>query len=82
VLEFPPSPRTVVDVRTLPPGTCRERIEAAFDALAAGEALELFVPHDPSPLQARFAGLRPGRSTWTYLVAGPEVWHVRVAKSA
>ena len=73
---------TVVDVRLLPPGTCRVHIENAFEALSVGAAVELHVPHDPAPLRGRFAVERPGQSTWTYLEQGPELWRVRVERTA
>lgn len=73
---------TVVDVRTLPPGTCRAHIEGAFEALPVGGALELVVPHDPAPLRARFAVERPGQAAWTYLEQGPALWRVRVERRA
>ncbi len=72
----------VVDVRTLPAGTCRVHIENAFEALPVGGALELVVPHDPAPLRGRFARERPGQSAWTYLEQGPTLWRVRVERTA
>jgi uncharacterized protein (DUF2249 family) len=72
----------VVDVRVLPPGTCRFRIEHAFEALPVGGAVELIVPHDPAPLRGRFAEERPGQSAWTYLERGPALWRVRVERTA
>lgn len=72
----------VIDVRALPPGTCRTHIEEAFDRLPVGAALELRVPHDPSPLRQRFARERPGTSAWTELEPGPVTWRMRVEKLA
>lgn len=72
----------VVDVRVLPPGTCRAHIEHAFEALPVGGAVELVVPHDPAPLRGRFAVERPGQSHWTYLEQGPALWRVRVERTA
>lgn len=72
----------VIDVATLPPGTCRATIESSFEALAPGEALEVVVGHDPAPLRERFAVVRPGASVWTYLERGPATWRVRVERSA
>ena len=72
----------VVDVRLLPHGTCRAHIESAFEALPVGGAVVLIVPHDPAPLRGRFAAERPGRSLWTYLEQGPELWRVRVERTA
>lgn len=68
----------VVDVRVLPPGSCRAHIEHVFEALPIGGAALLIVPHDPAPLRGRFAQERPGRSVWTYLEQAPAPWRVRV----
>jgi uncharacterized protein (DUF2249 family) len=72
----------VIDVATLVPGTCRQSIEAAFERLRPGEALEIVVGHDPAPLRERFAQTRPGAAAWTYLERGPERWRVRVERVA
>ena len=78
-----PTPEVaVIDVRTLPPGGCRPHIEATFEALAPGQALEIVVPHDPAPLRQRFAVERPGQSVWRYLERGPDLWRVRVQRVA
>lgn len=72
----------VIDVATLPPGSCRATIEGTFESLAPGEALEVVVGHDPAPLRQRFATLRPGACVWTYLESGPATWRVRVERTA
>jgi len=71
----------VIDVASLPPGSCRAHIVGTFEALAPGEALEIVVGHDPAPLRQRFAVERPGASVWTYLEEGPERWRVRVQRA-
>jgi len=72
----------IIDVASLPSGTCRETIEGTFERLQPGQALEVIVGHDPAPLRARFAHTRPGQSEWTYLEAGPTTWRVRVERCA
>lgn len=72
----------VIDVASLPPGSCRQTIEDTFESLPPGAALEIVVGHDPAPLRQRFALTRPGASTWTYLEAGPTTWRVRVERLA
>jgi len=72
----------VIDVGSLPPGSCRSRIVATFEGLLPGEAFDIVVPHDPAPLRQRFAVERPGQSRWTYLERGPVTWRVRVERSA
>lgn len=73
---------TVIDVASLPPGSCRHTIEHTFESLEPGAALEIVVDHDPAPLRQRFAITRPGASAWTYLEAGPTTWRVRVERLA
>jgi uncharacterized protein (DUF2249 family) len=75
-------PVSVIDVSTLPAGTCRPTIESTFERLRPGEALEIVVAHDPAPLRERFASERPGASVWTYLARGPVTWRVRVERVA
>lgn len=70
----------LIDVASLPPGSCRQTIEHTFESLAPGTALEIVVGHDPAPLRQRFALTRPGASEWTYLEAGPTIWRVRVER--
>ena len=72
----------VIDVASLPPGSCRSTIVATFESLAAGQALEVVVGHDPAPLRERFAVERPGQSAWHYLERGPDTWRVRVERIA
>ena len=70
----------VIDVASLPPGTCGRTIVATYERLLPGEALEIVVDHDPAPLRQRFAVERPGESDWSYLEFGPRVWRVRVKR--
>ncbi len=81
--DYDPAPATaVIDVASLPPGSCRATIVATFASLAPGQALEIVVGHDPAPLRERFAVERPGASAWHYLERGPETWRVRVERTA
>jgi uncharacterized protein (DUF2249 family) len=68
-----------IDVRTIPP---RERHPLTFNALRPQESFELVNDHDPKPLYYQFAAEHEGRFTWDYLDRGPEVWRVRLGKSA
>jgi uncharacterized protein (DUF2249 family) len=72
----------VIDVATLPAGSCRATIEGTFEALRPGESFEIVVGHDPVPLRRRFEVGRAGQSQWTYLEAGPATWRVRVERVA
>lgn len=78
-----PAPVTaVIDVASLPPGSCRTTIVTTFESLAPGQALEVVVGHDPAPLRERFAVERPGQSAWHDLKRGPDTWRVRVERIA
>ena len=71
---------THVDVREIAPRNRRALIFEGFDALKAGEALELVNDHDPAPLRHQFEDRSPGCFDWSYLQAGPDLWRVRIAK--
>lgn len=71
-----------IDVRTIPPRERHPFIFASYRALPVGGALELVNDHDPRPLQAQFHVQAPGGFSWQYLLAGPDLWQVRVTKTA
>lgn len=73
---------TILDVRTLPPGSCHGTITSTLATIAPGDALQVVVDHDPRPLGGWLAVNRPGQYTWTYLEAGPETWRVRIGHVA
>ncbi len=72
----------VFDVREVPPRDRHPRIFQTFDALETGETFELVNDHDPAPLRYQLLAERDANLVWDYLEAGPEVWRVRVGKSA
>ena len=69
-----------LDVRTLPHGQRHEIIFSRLDALAPGQALVIVNDHDPKPLRYQTEALWPGRFTWTYREAGPQVWRLAIAR--
>ncbi len=71
-----------LDVRPIPPREKHATIFAMFDALAPGEAFVLVNDHDPRPLRYQFEFERSGQFTWEYLEQGPEVWRVRIGRTA
>ncbi len=73
---------TILDVRSEPPVRRHTMIFEAFDALDPGAAFELRNDHDPKPLYYQFAAEMPGAFTWDYLEQGPEVWRVRIGRTA
>jgi uncharacterized protein (DUF2249 family) len=72
----------VLDVRSIAPRERHPRIFATFDALAPGASFELANDHDPLPLYYQFAAERNGTFEWSYLEQGPELWRVRIGKTA
>lgn len=71
---------TRIDLREVFPHERHTLIFDRFDALKAGEALELVNDHDPAPLRYQFDDRSPGGFAWSALEAGPDVWRVRIAK--
>lgn len=75
-------PTTTLDVRRIPPAQRHPMIFSAFDALAPGEAVDLFNDHEPVPLHLQFQSRRPGQFRWRVLEGGPGLWHVRIERTA
>lgn len=73
---------TMIDVREIAPRERHPLIFQTLDELAAGDAFELVNDHDPKPLYYQFMAERPGQLDWDYLEEGPEVWRVRISKTA
>jgi uncharacterized protein (DUF2249 family) len=76
------SQQTIIDVRTIPPRQRHPLIFSTFDSLRPAEAFELVNDHDPKPLYYQFAAEHHGRFAWEYLETGPEIWRVRIGKTA
>jgi uncharacterized protein (DUF2249 family) len=72
----------VLDVRTLPHGKRPSTVFELFDLLEVGACFDLLNDHDPMPLSLHFERLRPGTFRWEYLESGPEVWRVRIHRTA
>ncbi len=71
-----------LDVRSTPPAQRHPLIFGTFEELAAGAAFVLVNDHDPKPLYYQFAAERPGEYTRDYLEQGPDIWRVRIGKTA
>ena len=71
-----------IDVRTIVPRERHARIFAQFDALGAGDTMQLVNDHDPRPLYYQLENRAAGTFGWTYLESGPDVWRVRIDKTA
>lgn len=72
----------ILDVRAELPRTRHQLIFSTFDGLAEGTAFVLVNDHDPKPLFHQLSAEQPGRFTWEYLESGPEVWRVRIGRTA
>ncbi len=55
---------------------------AKFDALSVGESFILINDHDPVPLNRQMDSMRPQQLTWEYIVRGPEIFRIRVRRTA
>lgn len=71
-----------LDVRNLAPRARHPLILTTFDGLAPGAAFVLVNDHDPKPLYYQFKAELGAVFDWDYLESGPEVWKVRIAKTA
>jgi uncharacterized protein (DUF2249 family) len=72
----------VLDVRSEPPIRRHGLIFETFDKLDVGAAFVLVNDHDPKPLYYQLAAEQGGTFSWDYLEQGPEVWRVRIARTA
>lgn len=72
----------VVDVREIPHGQRHPRIFARYARLTPGEGFVLVNNHDPKPLRREFEATHSGAYTWDYVESGPEVWQVRIGRTA
>lgn len=72
----------VVDVRTLVPAQRHAKIFQLVNALAPGAAFILVNDHDPKPLYYQLEAEYPGQFSWTYVEQGPQVWRVKIGKTA
>ncbi len=71
-----------LDVRREPPARRHDLILTTFAGTPVGEAFVLVNDHDPKPLHYQFQAEHAGRFTWAYLDSGPEIWRVRIGRSA
>ncbi len=74
--------KTTLDVRTLTPERRHTLINETFEALKPGEAFTLVNDHDPKPLYDQFKAWRGDAFTWEYIEKGPDLWRVRIGKTA
>ena len=75
-------PFPVVDVRLVDPPEKDAAVFRAFRALEPGAALLLVDDHDPVPLRDQLEAAHPDASTWAYLEEGPDLWRIRIRRTA
>ncbi|HEY7343647.1 MAG TPA: DUF2249 domain-containing protein [Ktedonobacterales bacterium] len=80
--ETPAADADALDVRQLPPARRHQVIFERFNALPVGGSFVLVNDHDPKPLYYQLIAEYQGQLLWEYLEAGPEVWRVRLGRSA
>ncbi len=71
-----------LDVRNVIPRDRHTLIFNSFMALKPGEEFVLINDHDPRPLYYQFEAEHTGQFSWSYLEEGPEVWRVRIGRTA
>lgn len=71
-----------LDVTKIAPRRKHPTIFETFDELAQGESFVIKNDHDPRPLRYQFQAERPDQFSWEYLDEGPQVWRVRLTKTA
>jgi uncharacterized protein (DUF2249 family) len=77
-----PAEDRVIDVRSETPKVRHEIIFDEWAALEPGTAYVLVNDHDPKPLWYQFQAEHEGEFSWDALEEGPEVWRVRIGKTA
>lgn len=71
-----------LDVRAIPKPQRHALIHDRFAELAVGDAFVLVNDHDPRHLRDEFERELAGSFAWTYDLAGPQEWRVRIARVA
>lgn len=74
--------QTELDVRSEIPRRRHELIFESFEELPVGAAFVLVNDHDPKPLRYQLEAENTGQFSWEYLEQGPQVWRVRIGRTA
>lgn len=72
----------MLDVRTIPPAQRHPMIFERFNGLPVGGSFILVNDHDPKPLYYQLNFEHSGQLGWDYLEQGPEIWRVRISRTA
>ena len=76
-----PTAPIIVDTRTDPATSCADQTNSAFDALGAGDSLEIVADHDPQPLYFMLRAERGETFSWDLVESGPDLWRARVSRA-
>ena len=76
------APETVIDVRQIMPHMRHALIFETFDRIGPDQGFLLVNDHDPRPLFYQFSVKHPGELGWDYQEQGPDVWRVRISRTA
>lgn len=71
-----------LDARAIPHKLRHGAVFGAFAAVRPGSAMVLLAPHDPKPLLSQLAEREGDAVEVSYLERGPEVWRLRLARTA
>ena len=77
---FAATTAAAIDLRTIAPRERHALVFGRFDALQAGQAMQLVNDHDPLPLRFQFDDRTPGQFEWAALESGPDVWRVQITR--
>ena len=69
-----------IDLRGIAPRDRHALVFSGFDALPAGQAMQLVNDHDPLPLRFQFDDRSPSQFEWAALESGPDVWRVQITR--
>jgi uncharacterized protein (DUF2249 family) len=71
-----------LDIRILNPKVRPATVFKKFDALAVGDSFDLLNDHDPQGVKGMLEVMRLGTFSWEKLESGPEVWRIRLTRTA
>ena len=69
-----------IDLRMIAPLERHALVFGRFDALQAGQAMQLVNDHDPQPLRFQLDDRAFGQFEWAALESGPSVWRVQITR--
>jgi uncharacterized protein (DUF2249 family) len=69
-----------IDLRSVAPRDRHALVLGRFDALQAGQSMQLVNDHDPQPLRFQFDDRAFGQFAWLPLESGPAVWRVQITR--